>query len=201
MFKSIFEIIKDFDLEINGKKFDNPIDFLSIDDSFFYNLNNHPREIKPIIKNILNRTLLKRALVIGKDFLAGDKDEINENFQIIMKNLNDYEKVRELRYLIADEVEEISSYEFWIDFPTPPSLRESSQCYIKIKENKYETLDKLFPTSGWLNTFIEHKLKGYVFCPPNKNIREKVFEKTTRIFEDEFGIYFTEDSKYLAKIE
>ncbi|MHA1196763.1 MAG: HD domain-containing protein [Promethearchaeota archaeon] len=201
MFKSIFEILYDYDMELDGKRFDNPIDFLKVDDTFFKSLNNKPSLIRPIIKNILDRALLKRALVFGKDFVKGEKEEIDFNYKDFMKNLNNYEKVRELRELIAEKVKGITCYDVWIDLPEPPSLREASQCSIRVRQDKYETLDKLFPSSGWLNTFSEHKLKGYIFCPPKKRIRENVYKEATKIFSEYFGIEFTKDCYYLAKIK
>ncbi|GAG65915.1 unnamed protein product [marine sediment metagenome] len=69
MFKSIFEIMYDHDLEINGKKFDNPIDFLESRDELFLSYKDKPELIQEHIKNLLNRVILKRALVIAYDFL------------------------------------------------------------------------------------------------------------------------------------
>lgn len=200
MFKSIFEIMWDNDIEIDGKKFDNPIDFLRSTDSLFYTFKNKDDRIKPIIKNIINRVILKRALVVAKDYLESDPEEIDLGYEKLLKWANDPSKMRGLRKVIADEIEGISYYDIWIDFPTQPSLREASQCSIKIRDDVYKTLDHLFPSDGWLNTYLEHKMKGYIFCPPKTEIREKVHEVSRRILLDEFGIRLTEDCLHQAKL-
>ena len=57
-----------------------------------------------------------------------------------------------------------------------------------IARNEYLTLDEIFPSSGWLNTYLEHKWQGFVFCPPKKSIREKVKDICLKILDEEFGI-------------
>jgi len=200
MFKSIFEIIKDKDLEIDGKRFDNPVDFLEITDDYFLSIKNKPLIIQPHLRNIRNRFLLKRALVICGDFLDPVNPTTVKNYKDFLKMMEEPEKIRDLRILISDEIDGLTEYDVWVDFPKPPSLREASQCSIQIKADTYKTLDDLFPTSGWLNTYLEHKIRGYVFCPPIKTLRDQVHKITRKILKNDFNIELTEDCLHQCKI-
>jgi len=200
MFKSIFEIVKDKDLAIDGKKYDNPVDFLEITDDFFFSYKDKPSVIQPHIKNLRNRVLFKRALVICGDFLNPVNLSTIKSYKDFLKWMEDPEKIRDFRRLICDKVKDITDYDVWLDFPKPPSLREASQCSIQVREGEYKTLDELFPTSGWLNTYLEHKIRGYVFCPPIKKIRERVHEISRKILKDDFNIELTEDCYHQCKI-
>lgn len=200
MFKSIFEIIKDKDLEIGGKKFDNPVDFLEITDDFLLSYNDKPSVIQPLIKNLRNRVLLKRALVICGDFLDPVNPSTIKSYGDFLSGMEEPDNVRELRRLISDQIDGLTEYDVWVDIPKTPSLREASQCSIQIKDGHYKTLDELFPTSGWLNTYLEHKMRGYVFCPPFKIKRKQVHLITRKILKDYFDIELTEDCYHQCKI-
>ena len=199
MFKTIFEIMHDHDLEINGKKFDNPLDFLESTDDIFLSYKDKPKLIQEPIKNLLNRALLKKALVISHDVLKGDKFTIDAQYKNLIKWQGNLKKMKYLRKLIADEIDEVTEYDIWVDLPDPPSIREASQCIIKVGEENYDTLDKFFPQSGWLTTYQEHKWRGYIFCPPKKTIREEVHKVSRRILLD-MGIDLTDDCYHQAKI-
>jgi HD superfamily phosphohydrolase len=196
MLKSIFEIIYDYNIEFDGLNFRNSVDFLKIDD--YDILSNFAKisEIRPIINNLKRRLLLKRALIISRRCIKNVLD-----YQRLIRFAEDPISIRELRELIVDEVDGICSvYEIWVDIPQPPSLREPSQCLVKVSKNKFVTLNKIFPADWWLTAYGETKLKGHVFAPPDNNIRKKVNEAAKRVFEEFHNIKFKKCATTEAKI-
>jgi len=207
MFLSIFEACKDHKLEMNGFSFEKATDFLSVTDMEILTLEGKPDEIKPLIENIRNRNLLKRALVISQSTIEKPKrlstekagNNIKMKYQDLIELSEDPVRIRQLRDLIVEEIgRKLTPYDVWIDLPSPPSFREPSNTVIKITEDDRRTLDKIFPISNWLTTYAENKWKGHVFCPPE--YRDEVNKASIKIFKDELGIEFNESATTLAKI-
>jgi HD superfamily phosphohydrolase len=201
MIKGIFEILQEKEIQIDDHTFTNVTDFLTIDDYYLLSrlkFIDTPDLVKRV-KDIENRKLLKRALVISKQYVENPKD-----YQILIKHAEKPEALRELRELIVDEVsrkgEECSVYDVWIDLPEPVSLREPSQCFIKLRKGTYTTLNKVFPTEWWLRAYEEIKWRGHVFCPPRTQLRKLISEASRKVFNRELGVSFTEDSVRFAKI-
>lgn len=199
MLKSVFEITKDNDLEVNGLSFDKVIDFLSIADDDILSTHGKHSDLSPILRNISNRKTLKRALVISKKTIAGE--DVDMSYERLVRLSEKPEMIKHLRKLIVSEMKtKCSAYDVWVDLPRPPSLREASQCKVRITDDDYETLDKIFPIDRWLKTYAENKWQGYVFCPSKKETREDVSKATEKVFEHVFGITFKPTAKTLAKI-
>jgi hypothetical protein len=200
MIKGIFEILRDKKLQPDGFTFDLASDFLRIDD--YYVLSRLKAIGDPDIfirlKNLENRKLLKRALVISRVFL-----EDPMLFDTLLKLKDKPDKLQELRELIVDEVfkrgYKCDVYDVWIDLPDPPFLREPSQCFIQLPDKRYTTLDKIFPAEWWLKAYEITKWKGYVFCPPQLELRKLVDKASRKVFEDVLGIRFTKDATTQAK--
>jgi len=104
-----------------------------------------------------------------------------------------------MRDLIVQEVgRKISPYDVWIDLPSPPSFRESSQTVIKITDKRLEALSTIFPTSNWLTAYAENKWKGHVFCPPQ--YRKEVNKAAQKILKEEIEVEFNDFATYFAKM-
>ena len=208
MLKSIFEAAHDFKLKINGLRFNKVTDFLSVTDSDILSVQGKPSELVPMVKNILNRSILKRALVISKSTIKipttvskGKKDvEAKVKYKKLLELAKDPVQMRNIRELIVNEVGgEITVYDVWVDLPEPPSFREAKQALIKTGRDKPERLDRIFPISKWLETYAENKWKGHVFCPPLSKIRKKVDDASRKVMKDVLGIEFNEDATRFAK--
>lgn len=209
MLCSVFEVALDKNLEINGRSFKTVTDFLSVTDPDVLTLEGKPDEMKPYIENILNRTLLKRALVISKSTIRKSEkvsdeegDEVPEwPYEELWKLRKNPKRIRDLRELIAQEAsEELTPYDVWIDLPEPPSFRESSQTLIKITDKEMETLNNIIPIGKWLRSYAETKWRGHVFCPPQLEYRKKVNKAALRIFKQELNLEFNEFATLFAKI-
>jgi len=191
MLKSIFEIISDRKLQIDNRSFDRSIDFLSIDDYDIISLFAKEKYLKEVTRNIRNRQLLKRALIISRKSVKNPLD-----YQKLIKLGEDPVMIKNLRELIVDEMATRGSgcsvYNLWIDLPEPPKLREPSHTLVKLAPEKYVMLDKVFPADWWLNAYGETKWKGHVFCPPDRNTREVACKAAKKVFSDFLGIEFDE---------
>jgi HD superfamily phosphohydrolase len=199
MFKSIFEVIHDNNLQINNLTFTHTTDFLSIDDYDIISKFEVAPELKRIIENLKNRRVLKRALVISRSTV-----EDPMQYQRLIKLAEDPDALRDLRTLIVDEISKkggkCSIYDLWIDLPEPPSLREPSQCFVRLSEEEYTTLDKIFPADWWLTAYGERKWRGHIFCPPNAGLRKLANEASRKVLEEVLGIRFKPSGTNEAKI-
>jgi HD superfamily phosphohydrolase len=199
MLKSIFEIIWDNNLQIDGMSFKKAVDFLSIDDFDILSVFRKEPLLKDIIEDIRNRRLLKRALVMSRK-------TVKERYQFenLTKLAEDPLKIKQLRELIAGEMKaegcEVSIYDIWIDLPKSPSLREPSQCKVRITDKDYVDLAEVFPADWWLVAYSETKWKGHVFCPPNLKMRNLANKAAQEILKSVYGIEFLPTATDEAKI-
>lgn len=208
MLKSIFEAALDFKLKINGLRFNKVTDFLLVTDADILSLQGKPEELVPLIRNVLNRNVLKRALVISKGTIKaattaskGKKEaDIKMKYEKLLDLSKDPQQVRRLRDLITDEIGgKVTVYDLWIDLPEPPSFREAKQALIRTSEDERERLDKIFPVSKWLETYAENKWKGHVFCPPFDDIREIADKAARKVLKSVLDIEFNEYATKYAK--
>lgn len=200
MLKSIFEIIKDKNLKVNGLDFEKACDFLCVDD--FDLLSSFRKEalLKDAINNIRNRQLFKRALVLSRKTV-----EERFQFESLTKLAKNPERIRDLRELIVDMLNKkgckCSIYDLWIDLPEPPSLREPSQCKVRITDEDYVDLAEVFPADWWLIAYSETKWKGHVFCRPDLKTRKAANKFARKVFESVEGIKFLPSATIGAKIK
>ncbi|MHA1855897.1 MAG: HD domain-containing protein [Promethearchaeota archaeon] len=199
MFKSVIEIIHDFNLEIDRMNFQNVIDFLKVDDSFFQNYMNKPEILKKYLRKINNRVLLKRALVLSMKTIEGDDDLVKSGYEELLTWQEDVEKIQDFRIRLAEKVG-ISKYDVWLDIPKTSSTREASQHWVKIMKDNYEKFNELFPIDDWLKTYQQIQYKAHIFCPPIDYIRKKVAKEAKKLLQDEIGLSIKPYAEQLAKL-
>lgn len=199
MIQSIFEIITDNSLTINGQSFKEATDFLSIDDYDIFSSFRKEPLLKETIDNIRDRRLLKRAVVLSRHTVQN-----RNQFERVNKLMEDPARLRILRELIADKATKMgvrcSLHDLWVDLPKPPSLNEPSLCKVRITDEDYVDLAEVFPADWWLIAYNETKWKGYVFCPPVEHIRSIVYEAAEKVLRDEEGVELLPMAKKEAKI-
>lgn len=204
MLCSFFEAALDNNLEINGRPFDRVTDFLSVADPDILTLEGKPEELKPFIERILNRALLKRALVISRNTVKEPKglrkDDPVMPYQDLLSLQEDPRRIRYLRELIVQEADtELTPYDVWIDLPKNPSFKEASHTLVKITDEKRRKLHRIIPMNRWLIGYEENKWKGHVFCPPFYQYRRKVNEAALKVFRRELNLEFNNFATELAK--
>lgn len=205
MFRAIFEACYDNDLKMNGLSFKKVTDFLSVTDIELLTLEGKPDQIKPMIQNIRDRNLLKRAVLISKRTIEGETgtsagqsaEPYDQNYyDFLTQGQKNPELVRELREKIAQEIRgDITPYDIWIDLPTAPSFSEVNNTVIRTMDDDRAVLDEIFKVNLWIKGYVENKWKGHVFCPPQ--YRNQVKEIAPKILKDEFGIIFNKHATML----
>lgn len=203
MFKGIFEACHDFKLKMNGRYFKEVTDFLSVSDIEILTLEGKPDEIKPMIQNIRNRDVLKRAVLISKHTIDFKKDKSAEPyekdyFDLLNKADNNHAKMKEVRETIAQEIKgNATPYDIWIDLPPEPSFAEVSRTVIRTVDNKRTVLEKIFRMDLWIKGYRENKWKGHIFCPPQYRNQVKVI--APKVLKEEFGIVFNKHATNLPE--
>jgi hypothetical protein len=193
MLESIFEVIKDQNLVLDGLKFDKVSDFLSVDDHFFLCESNKPKEVLNQIENIKRRQLLKRALVIsGKT--------VKCNIEKLLSQKERPQNLRDIARLISQD-SRLSScctfYDVWLDLPEVPRFPEPSQCSVRVTAKDYLDLDQFFPVTEWSESYAVNKWTGFVFGP--SNLQKTVATVAKEILRELFGITFNKYAIIEAK--
>ena len=204
MFKGIFEHIEQNHIQLNicdkERDFSSPIDFLYLVDHDFFSFINETNDLvlKRLIQNILNRDLLKRALVINRSTI------IEGNLTpILSTKANKIEKdayLRELAHLIHAEAKaDCDPSEIWIDIPKIPSFKEASITYVRTNRvdqpDSFKQIGKFYPYNQFRELYELHKLNGHVFAPGHcvnevaKSARKVFFDKLRIKFADKAIIY------------
>ena len=194
MLESIFELIKEEKLEINGLMFDQVSDFLSVDDNFFLTEKGKPDKVAQRIKKIKQKKLPKRALIISRRTLE------EGSIEKLLEQRDRPQYLREIARAITEDNRlrnKCEHHDIWIDLPDPPRFPEPSQCIVKITEEHYETLEKFFPVAEWASSFATNKWRGFVFGPPD--LQKTVDDVSREALESLFDIKLNEHATILAK--
>ena len=203
MLKSVFERIYDRNIEVNGCRFREEIDFLRHTDCSFVNAALGCKELRNSIKRILNRNLLMRALTISRHTV---EESTLDNFRMIVRlrklEPKSIELVREVRKEISSRLKsmygnECEYYNIWLDLPEMPRFNESFLYLIRMTGNKYEYLSELFPAAQWALAFAEFKWIGHVFCP--LGLQRKVAKIAQDVLKEFLDLEFNPSSIIMAK--
>ncbi len=200
--KGIFEMMIDNSnnsFTIAGKKMDSIIDFLSVVDMDVLSTLDKPSEMRKYTQQFLDRKLFKRALVISMKTV---EDPESGGYSDLKNSSESPSEIRRLRELIVVALnKEYSVYDIWLDLPLSPSVLEAAQTIVQDLGGKRRTLLQYFPAKNWLSAYESVKWRGHVFCPPDKETREKVGKKAAEVLGAEFGISFNDRAYEEAKID
>jgi HD superfamily phosphohydrolase len=199
MFKGIFEYIarNDIKIKINGtlKTIESPVDFLYLVDFNLFSIVDEVNDpvLKKLIKNIQNRKLLKRALIINRNSVkSGDL------LPLLSTSINRTEKKKYLRKL-AEKIYmnagvSCDPCEIWIDIPKIPSFKEATMTYIRTNRDKnisgFRPISDYYPYNQFKELYELHKLEGYVFAP--EDCLDKISKSAEEIFKSELSVEFQE---------
>ena len=183
MFKSLFEIMNDYHLDIDGLNFEKVTDFLEIDDSAFLHYQSKKEPLQSYLKNLIQRNLLKRALVISMKTVEGEEPSVKSGYKKFLQLQKDEDKIREIRQKIAIKVG-VSEYDIWLDIPKSSSIREGPQYWVKIMKDMYEEFSNYIPFDFWLDAYQSIQYRAHVFCPPIDPLRKEVAKEAKKILQE-----------------
>jgi HD superfamily phosphohydrolase len=195
MFKKLCKLIIEGKIQQNGfLKLKHPTDFLDYVDSDFFNHfiinSSFTEEARYLAQRILERDLMKRALIISPPFIEGFLDEKSKT-GIGFKRLKDdcENNGRDLQNKIASEVnatkktgEKIRPDDIIIDVPKQLIMKESLKTIITETETrtaKRVELVDIFPLLAWVANYNRMKWRIHIFCYPE--VQESVNKASRKI--------------------
>jgi HD superfamily phosphohydrolase len=203
LFNSIFKELKKQGTPIYGIDFSSAADFLRITDDDIYSLAKQDLgKASELARNLLNRNLPKRALVISGRTI---EDQGRENLVKLMALTPEQNLL--LRESIIEEVQKsnksnkaITVDDLWIDLPHIPKFKEGALWPIKTfsSGSDYILLRNVFPVDDWTRAFSENKWQGHIFTWPD--YVKDVNVAATKVIGDAFSIKLNDFSRSLCKI-
>ena len=168
------------------------IDFLYISEADVLSLDSKPEELQEYIMRFLNRDLFKRALVISADTVVAPNT--SPGYKAFKSLVEEPEKLKELRReLVAALNDKYSLHDIWIDFPQTLTFNDDNFVVIQDENAEPQYMRDRFRVSEWLTAYGSNKWKGYVFCPPGKDVRNEVGRKAAELFSDKYHFSFKLD--------
>jgi HD superfamily phosphohydrolase len=197
MIKTVFELLLDENLTINGKNINTAVDFLRMTDRDLFNEKQDNAEISKISYNLRNRIIYRRAGVLCLQSVK-TRNQFNE----LTRLSEDRHSIKIVRSAINSYMgrEDPAFHEIWIDLPDNPSVREPPMCDVKIAPDYYSDIDELFPLSGWLTAYAENKWRGHIFT--YDHLRNDTYDASKEVLKGLHDIELDDKiSKHLAKIK
>jgi HD superfamily phosphohydrolase len=196
MFKALFEYLNDNpNSKLHKRRFEVVLDFLETTDGTLLadaetNQDSHLREL---LQNLLDRNLLKRALVISQSTVEGAED--SRNWQKFTELANPTPENAKMMRRIAVEIwrqakKPCSKYQVWLDVPKLPSLNSANYTFVRQPGEDAIRLTELFPMGPWAKQYGQHAWKAHVFAPASGEIRGKINKAAKEVLEGVFGIKF-----------
>lgn len=191
--ESMIYSIAEYMNEINKKEntLEHPVDYLYYDDYKFMKTLDQEKDpfVKDIFNNITNRNLYMRAFCLCRSTVKNWEDThyyLNE----LINNKN-YRK--EIQKKIWDNIPSnikdkyrIFKSNIQLSFPKLDSSRKDETLETFVIDRATQDLVSIYeyvPENEWLNGFINHKYRGYVFCPGFEELRKHVFDASKEIFQ------------------
>jgi HD superfamily phosphohydrolase len=190
---SIMDYIrKNGGIQIGDKKIElkHATDFLWLTDDILFSLCRfHSDEaLKKLINKLAMRRLPKRALIISRSVV---EDTEEENYQDLMRLTQFSSESLEEKKQTAEEIWEeagkpCGKNEIWIDLPKKPPSSEPSKTFIVDAGGDFVKLEKIFPFKQWIDSYIQHKWRGHVFCFQEHS--DKISQAAKNVLEKKYSI-------------
>lgn len=200
---SMIDSLVEYMTEIDDKKIilENPADYLYYDDyEFMNNLKNwNDPFIQNIYNSILDRTLYMRAFCLCKSTIQDWKNQ-HYNFNELIFNTNYRKKIREeIWENIPSNIKskyKVHKSNIQLSFPKTDRARNDETLKTHVIDKATHELIPLYkyvPVDEWMNGFVNHKYKGYVFCPHFEELRNHVFEASKKVIQKTAKIGIVDD--------
>jgi len=178
-----------------------PTDFLGLTDYDLLNprLYEGDETLQNTIRCLRDRRLWLKALVISSGTVDKNMDNISrlvENDEYRQDILDGLRK--EIHSRIPDNLKG-TVYDIVVDFPKLAPVREATLQKVVLQPNsEVVSLNSLFPTHDWLQTYVANKWKGHVFCP--EHLQREVHDAAIKVLETRLDVKFNSLATELANI-
>lgn len=184
MLHGVFEYCRRHDVKLDGRAFKTPLDFLWATD---YQLMTAGQRVKePVLARLLQNLVMRRFLIpsiVISNYSVREREALFKFREI----LRSFDARRELSQEILEEahvpcvVEEV-----WVDVPGIPSLHSFESIPVTMGDESVTQLGMIIPISAWATTFLEHKWRAFVFCPPEH--RERIAKAASSVIDKMFDL-------------
>lgn len=204
MTRAIFEAAWAHPDAIRNKllRFGKVTDFLRVGEFQFFAGCLEEAALKPMIRAIMNRQLLKRALMISMPSVSGDTQR--KVFDLDTIKTRGYRDREILRRSIFERIPahyQTSLSDLWVDLPKGPDINEDAvQCLVDVGETKPRELSELFPTDDWLTSYEQNKWRGHVFYVDRDDHRTKAADAAEKLLKEQYGITFLPPARQACKL-
>jgi len=203
MLKGIIEYCRKNNRKIAGRDISKITSYLYLTDEKLFGEADVTKDAKlhKMIHNVLYRRLFKRALVISLKTIQNRENDSLKLFSLANPSQETNKKLRELAKAIWIEAgKPCLPEEVWIDLPKLPHNKEVYATFIRMPDKSFIPLNKNFPIDDWVQQYAKNKWRGHVFCPPDRDVRSKIFKASRKVLEDAFNVKFNDFAEKLSKI-
>ena len=144
----------------------------------------HP-QVGGLIRTLLNRRLLKRALVIARPTVA---DAYRPNLPAFYDLEEEGpEAIRALRQAIHEALparHRRGVENLWVDIPPGPDIDETANgCWVMLGKQP-EILSSVFPSDDWMRSYEAHKTRAHIFYVEDRPARSAVASASQSVLYD-----------------
>ena len=179
-----------------------PTDFLGLTDYDLLNtrLCKGDETLQNTIRCLRDRRLWLKALVISSNTV--DKNMANITRLITSEHRQDTQDIldglrKEIHSRIPDRLKG-TVYDIVVDFPKLAPVNEATLQAVLQPNSEVVSLNSLFPAHDWLETYVDKKWKGHVFCP--EHLQREVNKAAIEVLESRLEVKFNSLATDLANI-
>ena len=183
-------------------RFQSITDFFRVSEFDFFSQGLQEPVLRPMISAIVERRLLKRALMISMQSVSGDTQRKAFSLDTIKtRTPNDQRSLREKLYQHIEPAHQTSVADLWVDLPTGPDLNQDAiHCFVNTGDPNPRALSDLFPTDDWLTSYEQNKWRGHVFYVAGNDGRKKAADAAEAVLKQEYGIDFLPSARTACKL-
>ena len=158
MIASLLEEVRSRQWTVNDIRLKSAVNFLRLDEYGLLSPKHGSKELNARVRNLRERILPRRALVITPQAIRGGISE--EGFfelGLQRRKIDGWEK---------ELAQKAGCDTVFIDFPPRHRVEKVGEhSMVRFSKERAEPLSKLYPTSGWIKGYSQYRRRAYVLAP------------------------------------
>jgi len=160
MVASLLQEMRDQQWSVNDICLKSAVDFLRLDEYGLLSPKHTSEELTVRVRNLRERILPRRALVITPQALIGGGKSEEAFFELGQQP----SKINAMEKELAQKA---GCDTVFIDFPPRPHVEKiGEQSMVRFSRDTAEPLSKLYPASGWIRGYSQYRRRAYVLASP-----------------------------------
>jgi HD superfamily phosphohydrolase len=157
MAASLLQEVRSRQWTVNGIRLKSAVDFLRLDEYGLLNSKQVNKKLEARVRNLRDRILPKRALVIAPQALTG---YVSQQMFLELEQQQSKRNAMELELAQKAGCETV-----FVDFPPKPHVEKiGEQSMVKLSEDNAVPLSKLYPAAGWIRGYSQYRRRDYVLA-------------------------------------